>query len=77
MRRLYYSNGKAPAAVGGRLMITYWSGALQLWAVVTGAQVRRLQEDMYGTWTMAFSPDGRLLAAGTTDGRMEVWEIHP
>jgi hypothetical protein len=45
-----------------------------VWRLADGTRLRQLSERV-GTTSVAFSPDGRLLAGGTKDGRIEVWEL--
>jgi HEAT repeat protein len=45
-----------------------------VWRLADGTRLRRLSEKVDAT-SVAFSPDGRLLAGGTKDGRIEVWEL--
>lgn len=48
----------------------------RLWDPVTGKEVRDLEWlDMPSLEVAAFSPDGRQIAAGGTDGRVTVWNV--
>jgi WD40 repeat protein len=48
-------------------------GAIMIWDVATGKQVRRLPG--HGAKCIAFSPDGQRLATGGTDLTVRVWEL--
>ncbi|MCI0464304.1 MAG: WD40 repeat domain-containing protein [Gemmataceae bacterium] len=48
---------------------------IQLWEVQTGESRGRLVGDQKGTTALAFSPDGRYLALGSTDGIVRLWEV--
>jgi hypothetical protein len=45
-----------------------------VWRLADGSRFRRLSEKVVAT-SVAFAPDGRLLAGGTKDGRITVWEL--
>jgi WD40 repeat protein len=47
-----------------------------LWHVSDGTELRRWKVDgVYGLHSLAFSPDGEMLAAGSSVGRVRVWRI--
>jgi len=58
---------------------------VQLWDVVTGAQVRTIHSRMAGVNSVAFSPDGKLLASGSCaipadqpycdHGEIKLWDV--
>jgi WD40 repeat protein len=49
-------------------------GAVHLWEVATGKEVRKWTPDKAGTCSVAFSPDGKLLATGSGFGPIRLWE---
>lgn len=53
------------------------TGAIQMWDVATGDKVRTLVDGQGGLrfTTIAFSPDGKLLAAGTTERAVILWDV--
>jgi WD40 repeat protein/uncharacterized caspase-like protein len=69
----------------GRLLATYsgmFSGQVKLWDVSTGRELRTLAADAGGAEfvsggvrSVAFSRDGRLVAAGSDDGSTKVWDV--
>jgi WD40 repeat protein/uncharacterized caspase-like protein len=69
----------------GRLLATYsgmFSGQVKLWDVSTGHELRTLAADVGGAdivgggvRSVAFSRDGRLVAAGSDDGSTKVWDV--
>lgn len=48
---------------------------LVAWSVATGKVVSRTEHEYRGCLASAPSPDGRLLATGTSDGRILLWEV--
>ena len=72
--------GVAFSPDGGRLASISWDGAVKLWEVATGGEVRTFRGlvrrptwDYFGN-AVAFRPDGRWLAAASGDGRVVVWD---
>jgi RNA polymerase sigma factor (sigma-70 family) len=56
-----------PAAKAG-------DGSVCLWDVATGKELRRTAPDPSGTYSVAFSPDGKLLATGSGFGPVRFWD---
>jgi WD40 repeat protein len=48
--------------------------AVLLWEASTGKEVRRFTGPKDNIETVAFSPDGKTLAAGSRDGRVVLWD---
>lgn len=55
-------------------VFSHESNSLQLWDVESGKSIVTLGDYSYGIWSVAFSPNGRLLAVGTMN-RAQIWEI--
>jgi RNA polymerase sigma factor (sigma-70 family) len=49
-------------------------GSVCLWDVATGKELRRTAPDAAGTCSVAFSPDGKLLATGSGFGPVRLWD---
>jgi WD40 repeat protein len=57
--------------------LAYSRGELGLWEVATGRECRSLHafaQKVHGPWTVAFHPDGRLLASTNNDGP-RLWDV--
>jgi WD40 repeat protein len=73
--------GKASfTADGQRLATAPGDGTVKVWDVTTGQQILSLSGPGSQVTCVAFSPDGRWLAAGGLDGRkgiLRVWDARP
>jgi WD40 repeat protein len=48
---------------------------IKLWRVSDGALVRTLTGHTYDVYSVAFSPDGSLLASGSGDDTIKLWRV--
>jgi WD40 repeat protein len=74
-----WNEGGVPAGITinlqNRVTITGKAGFfVLLWDVATGKEVRRFAGPRDSIKTVAFSPDGKTLAAASRDGRIVLWE---
>jgi len=60
----------------GTLLATVGPGGVELWDPASGRRLRKLAT-RYLPDTLSFSPDGRLLAIGSTSGEVSLWDPIP
>jgi WD40 repeat protein len=50
-------------------------GEVKLWDVATGQELATLSEPRKLIWCLGFAPDGKMLAVGSADGAIRLWDI--
>jgi WD40 repeat protein len=61
-------------APSGKLLAHGGGGVIRLCEVATGKEVRQLKAPGRGILTLAFSPDGKWIAARARDGQVHLWD---
>ena len=59
----------------GYLSSGTWSGEIRVWDAHTGEHLKTLKGHTGGVSSVAFSPDGKTLANGRTDGTILLWDF--
>jgi WD40 repeat protein len=52
------------------------NGKVQIWSP-TGTLLQTLDGDTYDVYTVAWRPDGQMLASGGDDGVVRLWTLAP
>src|SRR5262249_49747469 len=79
--RVMFEDGRADAATfsaNGQLLASAPNdtiGEVRLWDVTTGKRLTTLKGNSVTVECLAFSPDGNILAAGTRDRKLVLWEV--
>ena len=60
---------------GVRAATGHWDGSVNIWRLDTGELERQLPGHSNWIASLAFSPDGELLASGSTDDWARVWDV--
>jgi WD40 repeat protein len=50
-------------------------GEIRVWEVAGGKEIRRFAQGTGMVWSVAFCPNGRLLASGSGDGAVKLWQV--
>ena len=59
----------------GYLSSGTWSGEIRVWDAHTGEHLKTLTGHTGGVSSLTFSPDGKVLASGRTDGTILLWDF--
>lgn len=62
-------------APDGKVLAAGSDKGVRLWDVSTGAELRMLGENEQRIGAIAFSPDGRILVSGNSDGVIKFWDL--
>jgi WD40 repeat protein len=60
---------------GSALSTASYDGTAKMWDVESGQYLRTLSGHLYALWSVAWSPDGKRLAAGSADETVQVYAM--
>lgn len=60
----------------GELLASADEDCVRLWESATGSEIRRFQEHDSLAWSVAFNPDGQILATASDDKSVRLWSVH-
>jgi hypothetical protein len=69
---LAIAGGTAPGGFG--YSAQPGANAIRMWNITRGKKPRRFDSQPMGITTMTFTPDGRIIASGNSDGSITLWE---
>jgi WD40 repeat protein len=69
------SDEKASLSRDGRFLATTRGDTVHLWDVATGRELSSFKVGTSKVAAVAFSPDGKTVAAGTFDGPIQLWNV--
>jgi WD40 repeat protein len=67
--------GVIAVTADGRLFASQSGRAASVWDLQTGKMLVALPEDRGTTWALAWSPNNQLLAVGSSDGGLALWDL--
>jgi WD40 repeat protein len=65
----FSKNGEYLAGIGAT--------TIRIWEVATGKLSQTISSSVRGVYSIAFSPDGKIIATGNADGSVNLWAVHP
>ncbi|KAG2343251.1 WD40 repeat-like protein [Suillus weaverae] len=70
-------NGVVHLPGGRRTMTCSTDGSFRLWDLESGAQINEdwRDENNGGVWSMALSPNGKIVASGSNNGKVSLWNV--